>query len=387
MTAYNETDLRNAQVQELAHEAFTARYIDEASYGRILQGHPVHLYTPNYFIRVGLTLLTLVCTLFSAGLFALFFHVSGEGSFITSAVILAICCYGFLEFMVKTKNYYNAGIDNALSVFAFLFITGAFCISTYPHKEIIVCFVALLAAAWLCIRFADAFMGLIAYLALLALTYYTYSSIGGFFRETVFLPLMLLSVLFYIIAGRCITANRFAQYRPVLQSLKAASLVSFYAAGNYYVLMLLITHEFDTTFVRHNVWTWFFWIFTLVMPVVYIIAGIQKKDILWIRTGLCLVAAGVFTFRNYYHLLDTEEIMILAGLVLTGVSYALIRYLAIPHRGFTAAHTGVQSKAMQQAEALIIAQSLGKPAAAPESGGVHFGGGSGGGGGDRKSVV
>ncbi|XZF13631.1 hypothetical protein ACTHGU_17760 [Chitinophagaceae bacterium MMS25-I14] len=385
MTAYKKEDLYHAQVQELAHEAFTAGCIGEDSYRNILRNHPVHLYTPNYFIRIGLTLLTLVCILFSAGLFGLFFQVSGESGFIAGSIMMSLACYGFLELIIKAKNYYNAGIDNARSAAAFLFMTGAFFILSYPHKEIIICLAAFVTASWLCIRFADAFMGLIAYLAFLLLAYFVYISMGYFFRETAPLLLMLLSALCYRQLSKFLSAGRFMVYQSVLQSLRAAALISFYVAGNYYIAMLLITYELDAVFTLHKIWAWLCWIFTLAMPLAYIIAGVRKKDILWIRTGLCLIAVAVFTFRNYYHVLDAEKMMVLAGIIMTGASYLLIRYLRTPQYGFTAEHTNTQSKAMQQAEALIIAQSLGKPAAAPESSGVHFGGGSGGGGGATGS--
>src|SRR4030095_5675303 len=112
MTAYNKADLYNKYVQEQASLAFRERCVGNDSYQKILEAHPQKLYTPNYFIRIGLGLLTVVATVFSLLLLGLLVGVSETGGFIGLLIFFALLCYGFLELMVQQKNYYNAGIDN-----------------------------------------------------------------------------------------------------------------------------------------------------------------------------------------------------------------------------------------------------------------------------------
>jgi hypothetical protein len=97
-----------------------------------------------------------------------------------------------------------------------------------------------------------------------------------------------------------------------------------------------------------------------------------------LRVGLLLIAATVVTVCYYYQVLSLEAIMCLSGLLLIGVSYAFIRYLKQPKKGFTyeALH-GSKLIDKLQVESIIIAQTFGQPA--QEHGHTKFGGGTGGG--------
>ena len=75
MQAYNYSDLYNKYVDEQATEALQTACISNESYNRILQAYPSKLYTPNYFIRIALGLLTIVAVLFSGLLLWLLFCI------------------------------------------------------------------------------------------------------------------------------------------------------------------------------------------------------------------------------------------------------------------------------------------------------------------------
>ncbi len=77
------------------------------------------------------------------------------------------------------------------------------------------------------------------------------------------------------------------------------------------------------------------WTFTVIVPIIYVVAGIRKKDTILLWTGLALVAGAVFTIRYYYHILPAELAMIVGGCILIAGAYALIRYLQTPRHGFT----------------------------------------------------
>src|SRR6187397_3160394 len=112
MIAYHSTDLDNEAICNEASKAFHHGSIDKDVYQKIVSSHKSNLYTPNYFIRIGLLILTLVIISFSAGLLALIFD--GFNSITVFFVFMALVCYASLELMVKKKQYYNAGIDNLL---------------------------------------------------------------------------------------------------------------------------------------------------------------------------------------------------------------------------------------------------------------------------------
>lgn len=127
---------------------------------------------------------------------------------------------------------------------------------------------------------------------------------------------------------------------------------------------------------------WIFWIFTILLPVIYIYRGIIKKNIWLIRVGLLLVAAMIFTIRYYHPVLPVETAMIGGGILLLLTAYALISFLQVPKYGFSDEENGEQNEpAVMNLESLAIAQSFDSGLPEDNSSQTRFGGGSGGGGG------
>ncbi len=77
--------------------------------------------------------------------------------------------------------------------------------------------------------------------------------------------------------------------------------------------------------------------------------------------------------------MPVEIEMLIAGVVLIAVSYALIKYLKTPKSGFTSEDLYPFKRNTLNAEALIIAETFDKQQPTQNSG--LYGGGSGGGGG------
>jgi hypothetical protein len=91
------------------------------------------------------------------------------------------------------------------------------------------------------------------------------------------------------------------------------------------------------------------------------------------------IAAGIATFRYYFHVVPMEIAAIIGGAILLGIAYFSIQYLKRHKTPFTYEEDG-EKPFYHHAESLIIAQSLGN--ATPQEGGKpQFGGGDFGGGG------
>jgi len=101
-----------------------------------------------------------------------------------------------------------------------------------------------------------------------------------------------------------------------------------------------------------------------------------------LRIGLFLVAGAVYTFRNYYHVMPIEVDLSIGGAILLMVSYAVIKYLKTPKKGFTTAPLKRSSILDHlNVESIIIGETFGSTGTAPTDPGSRFGGGSAGGGG------
>jgi uncharacterized membrane protein YgcG len=183
---------------------------------------------------------------------------------------------------------------------------------------------------------------------------------------------MTLSAIAYLLLRRLSTAESLRHYQACLSLLQMAALLTFYLSGNYYVVQ-------NTDASIHGEGTpialsWLWWIFTGIVPIIYVVAAIHKKDTILLWTGLTLVAGAIFTIRYYYHILPAELAMIIGGCILIAGAYGLIRYLQTPKHGFTSI-----APDEPKPHPLILAETFKSTPTQPSDQPPHFGGGSGGG--------
>jgi len=386
MSAYNTADLYNKYVREQVSEAFHKECIDSDAYQKIFDTHPCHLYTPNYFIRIGLALLTIVSLIFSSLLLWLLFRVSDTNGFIGLFIFFAFICYGLLELMVSRKKYYNAGIDNILMISVIIFIVTAINIGDFPAQYEITSSAVMLICLWFTYRFTDAFMAALAFIACLAFLFLFYTNFGVIAKATAPFLIMIITALIFSVMKKLQQKNQLVLYRSCLQLVMILSMLTFYTAGNYFIIREMSNEMFNLNLQPGEgiPLGWLFWIFTIAIPPAYIFYGLRKKDRIFIRIGLILLAASVLTFRYYYAVMPAEAAMIVFGAILILISYALIKYLSTPKFGFSFTHVEERNKALLNAEAIIIAQAFGRKVSSSNEQ-VEFGGGSSGGGGASGS--
>jgi uncharacterized membrane protein YgcG len=123
---------------------------------------------------------------------------------------------------------------------------------------------------------------------------------------------------------------------------------------------------------------------TVIVPVLYLYAGIKLKDFVLLRVSLVAIAFSVFTFKYYYSLGHHEITFTVGGIILLAVSIALFRYLKVPQGGYTREELLKDKWSNVNAEAFIVSQTLGGNKVVVEER-THGGGGGFGGGGSSDS--
>ncbi|HZG24724.1 MAG TPA: hypothetical protein VEZ17_09105 [Chitinophagaceae bacterium] len=379
MLVYSKESFDNLHIHDELDLAFSEKCIGKDERENVKNVYPTGLYTPNMFIRIGLFVLTVIIVFFSAGLFAMFFLSSAsEKTLGATAVFFGLAAYGALEVIVQQRRHYQSGVDDALSwISAGLIIGGLNGIINMP--VLANCLAVFFVCLYLALRFADRLMSAISCMALLAAVFFTYTRFGDFAKATAPFAIMASAALLYLMLKK-LSANRQLQpYRHCLLILEVITLVCFYLAGNYLVRETSnVMFELPVTEKKEVPFNLFFWVFTIVVPFVYIIRGIQKKDAILLRVGLFLAAVMVWTVRPVFQEIAWESIMTTIGVLLIAVSYIIIRYLGKPRHGFTYAEPAFKTEIDKlQLESLVIVESFGQPGK-PADGG-RFGGGSGGG--------
>ena len=380
MIAYDHEWLDHAIIRKKVNDAFAENCVTKEEQEAIYNKYPVGFYTPNIFIGIGLLLLTIVIMLFSGGLIALMFREGNEKTFGILAVFFAIACYLALEYMIRVKKHFQSGVDNALLWGASI---ALFCGISLPHdlSGLLNCTILFVISLFGSIRHADRLMATVLYLSFIGMVFYTCVEMGSAAKAIAPFIIMIISFLAYIVVLRSKSKKTLLHYTNCLIMIEISSLISLYAAGNYYVVRELSNEMFQLNLKPGESipFGWLFWIFTAIIPPVYLARGIQQKNVILIRVGLLLFAAIVFTVRYYHMILPLEVAMTVAGIVVFGIAYGLMKWLHEPVYGFTSREISLKNELDKlQIESLILAQTF-KPGT--DAGGTKFGGGSFGGGG------
>jgi len=381
MIAYSKTWLDNLHIQEQAQEALAYQCISEPERAAINERYPVGFYMPHFFMRVGLFILTAVIASMAQGL--LFLIVYSGGSLSGPAGLFfffGALFYGVLELFVRENRHYRSGVDDALLWTVIIcFAAGLSCINHVPVVIYTVAF--FLLSGYLALRFADALVSALAALCGLGVVFFAYMELGSIARLTMPFAMMAAAAVLYVGVLRLAQAAEGKYYRLCLTVVKVVALLSFYAAGNYFVVREVGNSMFELNLKEGESipFGWLFWAFTVGIPMLYMYRGVQKKDAVFLRVGLLLLAIMVITIRYYYHQMSIENVLLIGGVVMVAIAYFLIRYLSQPRNGFTYKEGYDPSPINKlQVEALVINQTFGTPQA-PEASGTRFGGGSGGG--------
>lgn len=386
MTAYNKTDLEHSWIQQDAKDACLKEFITKEENQQIKSKYPTGLYTPNIFIRIGLFLATTVVGIFSLGLILLI--MSGNLSEETSGgicIFFALVCYGCLEFIVHEKKHFGAGVDEALMwMTGGLLLSGCALLGSWDFDNITWYVLVFLLGGFFALRFLDSLMAVVSFAGLLSVLFHITLQLGAIAKMIMPFVVMIASLLVYLAAARLSKKPSNRPYFNCLNLVSIASLLTLYIGGNYFVVREAGNEMFGMHLAPEDSipGALLFWTFTAIIPLIYIILGIRKKDTILIRTGLVLVGAIVFTVRYYHSVMPIEGAMTIGGILMIGLAYGVIQYLKQPKHGFTY-EEGQEAEGAIQLESLVIAQTKSATPQPDES--FKFGGGTGGGGGASDS--
>jgi hypothetical protein len=376
MIAYNQDQLDNVGINEEAEKAFKKQYITAEELAQVKAAHPVELYTPNMYLRIGIFILTLIIASFSFGLLCLMMLTGGgPEKFLGSlSIFFSMVAYFILEVLVREKKHYKSGADTALMyISGSMMITGIFVIG-HTDNDVFLTWLIFAFSAWFTIRFTDMAMAWVAQLAFL------FGIIRIFLWLKLIVPFLVIGLSFgmYYLLRQLLKEEKFRHYSTCFQGMQVLALLTLYVGGNYFVVNEVNKNLFDDH--KGLPLGWIFWILTVAIPLVYLYVGLRTKDKIFVRTGLVLVAAIVFTIRYYHSLAPLEVAMTIGGLIMIGLAYGVIRYLKEPKHGFTSEEEEEKGTfEALQLESLVISQTM-KAGPQPEKN-FNFGGGTASGGG------
>ncbi len=385
MLAYSTTTLENLAIHEAAEEAADFNLISSQKETEIKAQYAVDLYSPNIFVRIGLGLLTVFIVLASVGLVGLMTNFSAP---VFLMLLFAAGCFALLSYITGTRKHFSSGVDHVLMVAIIIFITAAL-LQMLPqgiNDDLLASVLVAMISLVFFLSFADSIMAIVSFVAMAAFIV----NFGKYFGTSSKLILPFIMMVFaagvYVVCRRTKSDRKNVYYSKGLRLLELLSVLTFYVAGNYYVVNKLSNQIIPGTpnALLPQLYQYFLWAFTLVVPLIYLAAGIKYKDVLLCRLGILCIALTILTYRYYYSILSPEAAMLLSGVLICIAAYLLTRFLKQPKAGFIFKNLNRRKKDTANLEGVIIAETFGhrQTSSQPET---TFGGGSfgGAGAGDR----
>jgi uncharacterized membrane protein YgcG len=375
LIAYNCDELNAILIHEKSENWFKKGLISKEKLEEIKSNFLINFYSPNVFMRIGAFLF---CCLLIIAFSALFAISSLQGNGVNMLFLFfSLVCFLGLELMINSRHY-KSGIDDALLYLGLGFLMSAIVLifklnaDTLPFYLV---FLPLMIAA--SIRYLDSMTTVISYGFAVAIIVLSLQKLEMRDPSVYSAILMLFAALTYFLAQKAQKNPDSRFWKTNLDIVEGLSLALFYACGNYYVAQQVSESNTENPVLAFAPVYWFL---TFFLPVFYIYQGLKQKNRLILSVGFLAIAAGVATFRFYFHVMPMEVAAILAGAILLGIAYFSIQYLKRHKTPFTYEEDG-KKPFYHQAESLIIAQSLGGENGQNNGDKTAFGGGDFGGGG------
>jgi hypothetical protein len=170
---------------------------------------------------------------------------------------------------------------------------------------------------------------------------------------------------------------------------KGFFLIIFYLAGNYYVVRELnfsLSENYYYDSVSPEIpFALLFWVFTFIVPVVYLVFSLKNKDRIMLWIGFLALCFSFFTFRMYHHVLPPEVALTIGGLAVFVFTYFAIKKTKYNETGITFKEDRFSNpNAFANLQTLVVASQFGlKPEAKVEESPMKFGDGGFSGGGSN----
>lgn len=372
--AYNQTWVENLYVHRQAAAWKSKNLLTSEQEEEVKTQFAEKFYRPGIFVKIGLFLFGVVACSFFVGFLSLFIYdTSSEVGFSTLSLICCACFVFMLEYLIKTKNLFHSGVDNALLYAAIIAAMVPVFLLFERTPVWAYCLIALVIIVPATLRYAD----LLGPVVIFGLIFTIMAELMMKFplgKALLPFAVMILSAMIYALARK----NNDIYYHECRQIFEVLALVSFYLGGNYLVVRELnaLINGLNVSVAPQIAFAPLFYLFTFIIPVCYVFWGLKKADRILFIIGLIAFAFSVYTYTHYFGILTASQELVLGGTLMIATAIILIKYLHTAKYGISDEQN--RKNSLENLQAVIAAQELG---VAPASPGLEFGGGTFGGGG------
>ena len=383
MTAYDKTTLDALRTRETAQEWLQEGLLSEEKWASIQAKYSGQFYSPNLFVRIGLAIFSNILLSAAFGLSALIASTNSDEGMSMLCFLFGVLSLAALEgWAIGMVRHFRSGVDDMLLYYGTgLILSSIFMLMPFNTSILTYSCIALPFLLVGSIRYLDRLMAAATFFCALLIVLWIVKEVPDLALYLLPFSGMLFAAAWYVTARTGQKRYDWRYWHAQLMVVEILSLLLFYASGNYWVIQQTGADWFHLEQVPI---TGFFWTFTILVPVVYILLGLLKKDRILLDIGLACVAMAVFTFRFYFHVFPLAWTAVISGAGLFALAYFSIRYLRNNASKFSY-EADRDATLLQEIEQQLIEQTISSqnPPNAPEKrdsfGGGAFGGSGAGG--------
>jgi hypothetical protein len=386
MLTYNKTWIDNLEVRKQSAKWLKKNLITKEEHENVKRAYPTSYSQSIFLMRIGMFIFTLIVILGTTGLFGV--ATLGENAIGVQGLAYGIIAAFIATHFIRTRNYFRSGVIDALIYFSVFSFSMGICILIsgndfdFDLDPVIYLAASIPFAAFMAIYFADAFLALCVYASLFLINALLVMKIGTIGKMILPFEAIILSFCAYKWVDSIKNVEAYKYWHRLIATLRAAALTTFYLSGNYLVVRELSEALLKTTVApgQDISLALFFYAWTIVVPILFIIYGLKQKDSLISRVGILMEVTGILCIRHYYSVLPLESALILAGIFLVVLARLSMYYLREPRNGITYLEdTEEDDELMTAIGSTAVSHVAGKSIHQEEPG--KFGGGQSGGGG------
>lgn len=336
-------------------------WISEEAFGELIEKINPRYKQTNIFLNIGLFLLTSVIVSSSVGLLSLFtFELFDfENIWFPSLLAGSLMILALQRIVIDDKDQFRTGADDATLYYALGFFFTALFVLLEAHlfqEDLFISGFFVICFAVPAYIYTDRLLSAAATISLVAFIIILFFKLGT--GVALFLPfiLMISSALGYLITHKNIRTSKSVAIQECLEVINWLSISLFYCAGNYLVVTELgKTLGLESSFPL--VIQWFFYFFTVAIPISYIYFGLRRKELALINIGLLALAIGVYTLGHYHYTMSIELALIGGGAFLIAVAWVALKYWSTDKAGISVKPDESTSDGMI-IESLVINQTF-----------------------------
>ncbi|WP_158729933.1 MULTISPECIES: hypothetical protein [unclassified Flavobacterium] len=384
MLQYNKTELEQEFLVSEGHSLKKAGFIDESQFRLIDKNLTVLKSQKNMLIRIGFFLLGSFLYSSICGFLTLISLDSMNENYQFLVYLFAIIGFVGTEVLTNQK-YYGYGLDDAFLLGSQLCLAIAIGISS-EGNELTISLILSITSLLCYLRYVQLSMAILFCVTLTCSILFLMFELGAFAKTMLPFTMMFFAIVIYFSSKKLFARLTLPFYCNGIIFTQAFALFLFYVSGNYMVVRELSSELMGVIVTANNdiPFAIFFYGFTFIVPVSYLVLSLFKKDRFMLWIGILALCFSIYTIRFYYALLPVEIALTIGGLALFAFTFFAIKKIKNNINGVTFQPDRFSHGNLFGTAEILMATQLGlKPETTVESpmefgGGDFSGGGSGG---------